>query len=68
MPRQSDLRFIFAPLKDDPFEVVSFTLEEGLSLIDILIEIWTSLSSLFAPINHPSWQRIVSDLTAGAHR
>ncbi|CAI8779618.1 Type VI secretion system spike protein VgrG2a [Pseudomonas sp. IT-196MI5] len=31
MPRQSDLRFTFAPLKGDPFDVVSFTLEEGLS-------------------------------------
>ncbi|MGH8384502.1 MAG: type VI secretion system Vgr family protein [Pseudomonas sp.] len=31
MPRQSDLRFTFATLKGDPFEVVSFTLEEGLS-------------------------------------
>ncbi|KAA0984995.1 type VI secretion system tip protein VgrG [Pseudomonas sp. ANT_J12] len=31
MPRQSDLRFTFEPLKGDPFEVVSFTLEEGLS-------------------------------------
>ncbi len=31
MPRQSDLRYTFVPLKDDAFEVVSFTLEEGLS-------------------------------------
>jgi type VI secretion system secreted protein VgrG len=31
MPRQSDLRFTFEPLKGDPFEVASFTLEEGLS-------------------------------------
>jgi type VI secretion system secreted protein VgrG len=31
MPRQSDLRFTFEPLKGDPFDVVSFTLEEGLS-------------------------------------
>jgi type VI secretion system secreted protein VgrG len=31
MPRQSDLRFTFEPLKGDTFEVVSFTLEEGLS-------------------------------------
>ncbi|MEL1086704.1 type VI secretion system Vgr family protein [Pseudomonas sp. OB66] len=31
MPRQSDLRFTFEPLKGDPFEVVSFTLEESLS-------------------------------------
>ncbi|WLG93451.1 type VI secretion system Vgr family protein [Pseudomonas sp. FP198] len=31
MPRQSDLRFTFMPLKGDLFEVVSFTLEEGLS-------------------------------------
>lgn len=31
MPRQSDLRFTFEPLNGDPFEVVSFTLEEGLS-------------------------------------
>ena len=31
MPRQSDLRFTFEPLKGDAFEVVSFTLEEGLS-------------------------------------
>ncbi|SCZ39184.1 MULTISPECIES: type VI secretion system Vgr family protein [Pseudomonas] len=31
MPRQSDLRFTFEPLKGDPFEVVSFTLQEGLS-------------------------------------
>jgi type VI secretion system secreted protein VgrG len=31
MPRQSDLRFTFEPLKGDHFEVVSFTLEEGLS-------------------------------------
>lgn len=31
MPRQSDLRFTFEPLKGDPFEAVSFTLQEGLS-------------------------------------
>jgi len=31
MPRQSDLRFTFEPLQGDPFDVVSFTLEEGLS-------------------------------------
>ena len=31
MPRQSDLRFTFEPLKGDAFEVISFTLEEGLS-------------------------------------
>ncbi|WP_448695318.1 type VI secretion system Vgr family protein [Pseudomonas moraviensis] len=31
MPRQSDLRFTFTPLQGDPFDVVSFTLEEGLS-------------------------------------
>jgi type VI secretion system secreted protein VgrG len=31
MPRQSDLRFTFTPLKGDPFDVVSFTLEESLS-------------------------------------
>lgn len=31
MPRQSDLRFTFEPLKGDPFDVVSFTLQEGLS-------------------------------------
>ncbi|UWF51825.1 hypothetical protein NYP20_13030 [Pseudomonas sp. N3-W] len=31
MPCQSDLRFTFEPLKGDAFEVVSFTLEEGLS-------------------------------------
>ncbi|QXH76899.1 type VI secretion system Vgr family protein [Pseudomonas salmasensis] len=31
MPRQSDLRFTFEPLKGDAFDVVSFTLEEGLS-------------------------------------
>ena len=31
MPRQSDLRYTFQPLRGDPFEVVSFTLEEGLS-------------------------------------
>ncbi|MCI1737422.1 MAG: type VI secretion system tip protein VgrG, partial [Pseudomonas veronii] len=31
MPRQSDLRFTFEPLKGDSFEVVSFTLNEGLS-------------------------------------
>ncbi|CRM57459.1 type VI secretion system Vgr family protein [Pseudomonas sp. 28 E 9] len=31
MPRQSDLRYTFVPLKNDAFEVVSFTLEEGLS-------------------------------------
>ncbi|MBD8095412.1 type VI secretion system tip protein VgrG, partial [Pseudomonas fluorescens] len=31
MARQSDLRFTFVPLKEDAFEVVSFTLEEGLS-------------------------------------
>ena len=31
MPRQSDLRYTFKPLRGDPFEVVSFTLEEGLS-------------------------------------
>ena len=31
MPRKSDLRFTFEPLKGDAFEVVSFTLEEGLS-------------------------------------
>ncbi|WP_411389234.1 type VI secretion system Vgr family protein [Pseudomonas sp. MPB23] len=31
MPRQSDLRYTFEPLRGDPFEVVSFTLEEGLS-------------------------------------
>ena len=31
MPRQSDLRFTFEPLKGDSFDVVSFTLEEGLS-------------------------------------
>ena len=31
MPRQSELRFTFEPLKGDPFEVVSFTLNEGLS-------------------------------------
>lgn len=33
MPRQSDLRYTFEPLRGDPFEVVSFTLEEGLSQI-----------------------------------
>jgi type VI secretion system secreted protein VgrG len=32
MPRQSDLRFTFEPLKGDAFDVVSFTLKEGLSL------------------------------------
>ncbi|VVO10902.1 type VI secretion system Vgr family protein [Pseudomonas fluorescens] len=31
MPRQSDLHFTFEPLHGDAFEVVSFTLEEGLS-------------------------------------
>lgn len=31
MSRQSDLRFTFEPLKGDPFEVVSFTLREGVS-------------------------------------
>ncbi len=31
MPRQSDLRYTFEPLRGDPFEVVSFTLQEGLS-------------------------------------
>ena len=31
MPRQCDLRFTFAPLKGDAFDVVSFSLEEGLS-------------------------------------
>ena len=31
MPRQSDLRFTFEPLQGDVFEVVEFTLEEGLS-------------------------------------
>ena len=31
MPRQSDLRFTFEPLQGDAFEVVEFTLEEGLS-------------------------------------
>ncbi len=31
MPRQSDLRFTFEPLQGDPFDVVSFTLVEGLS-------------------------------------
>ncbi|MGC3934330.1 hypothetical protein, partial [Pseudomonas atacamensis] len=31
MPRQSDLRFTFEPLQGDPFDVVSFTLEESLS-------------------------------------
>ena len=31
MPRQSDLRYTFKSLRGDPFEVVSFTLEEGLS-------------------------------------
>ena len=31
MPRQSDLRFTFEPLQGDVFEVVSFTLDEGLS-------------------------------------
>ncbi len=31
MPRQSDLRYTFEPLRGDPFEVVSFPLEEGLS-------------------------------------
>jgi len=31
MPRQSDLRYTFEPLRGDPFEVVSFTLAEGLS-------------------------------------
>ncbi|MCF5786046.1 MULTISPECIES: type VI secretion system Vgr family protein, partial [Pseudomonas] len=31
MPRQSDLRYTFQPLRGDPFEVVSFALEEGLS-------------------------------------
>ena len=31
MPRQSDLRYTFEPLRGDPFEVVSFALEEGLS-------------------------------------
>ncbi|WP_047712635.1 type VI secretion system Vgr family protein [Pseudomonas lactis] len=31
MPRQSDLRFTFELLKGDAFDVVSFTLEEGLS-------------------------------------
>ena len=31
MPRQSDLRFTFEPLQGDAFDVVSFTLEEGLS-------------------------------------
>ncbi|MGH8384501.1 MAG: hypothetical protein ACRESJ_03265 [Pseudomonas sp.] len=37
-------------------------------LIDRAVQHGTSLSSLFAPINDASWQRIVSDLTAGAHR
>ncbi|QXI30589.1 type VI secretion system Vgr family protein [Pseudomonas vanderleydeniana] len=31
MPRQSDLRFTFEPLQGDAFDVVSFTLDEGLS-------------------------------------
>ncbi|TWR97845.1 contractile injection system protein, VgrG/Pvc8 family, partial [Pseudomonas extremaustralis] len=31
MPRQSDLHYTFKPLRGDPFEVVAFTLEEGLS-------------------------------------
>ncbi|WP_324832180.1 type VI secretion system Vgr family protein [Pseudomonas saxonica] len=31
MPRQSELRFTFEPLQGDAFEVVEFTLEEGLS-------------------------------------
>ncbi|WP_256829950.1 type VI secretion system Vgr family protein [Pseudomonas sp. Pse1] len=31
MPRQSDLRFTFTPLRGDAFDVVSFTLDEGLS-------------------------------------
>ncbi|UII71784.1 type VI secretion system tip protein VgrG [Pseudomonas sp. HN11] len=31
MPRQSDLRYTFEPLKRDAFDVVSFKLEEGLS-------------------------------------
>lgn len=31
MPRQSDMRYTFEPLRGDLFEVVSFTLEEGLS-------------------------------------
>ncbi|TWR86189.1 hypothetical protein FJD38_21315 [Pseudomonas saxonica] len=31
MPRQSELRFTFEPLQGDVFEVVEFTLEEGLS-------------------------------------
>ncbi|KRP59176.1 type VI secretion system Vgr family protein [Pseudomonas trivialis] len=32
MPRQSDVRFTFEPLKGDVFDVVSFKLEEGLSM------------------------------------
>ncbi|MEX5591761.1 type VI secretion system Vgr family protein [Pseudomonas orientalis] len=31
MPRQNDLRFTFEPLKGDAFDVVSFSLQEGLS-------------------------------------
>lgn len=31
MPRQSDLRYTFEPLKGDAFDVVSFKFEEGLS-------------------------------------
>ena len=31
MPRQSDLRFTFEPVQGDAFEVVEFTLKEGLS-------------------------------------
>lgn len=31
MPRQSDLRFTFEPVQGDAFEVIEFTLEEGLS-------------------------------------
>ena len=31
MPRQSDLRFTFEPLKGDAFDVVSFKLDESLS-------------------------------------
>ena len=31
MPRQSDLRFTFEPLKGDTFDVVSFKLDESLS-------------------------------------
>ncbi|MDQ0980874.1 type VI secretion system Vgr family protein [Pseudomonas synxantha] len=31
MPRQNDLRFTFEPLKGDAFDIISFSLQEGLS-------------------------------------